>query len=146
MKKIFFFTIALASLFMVSCTKTTPTPPAVTNTNPNPIVGLWVGTYQINDAGYLGDFYYSFSLFSDSTLVQQGGGSNGQVWTGKGTWSLAGDSVWTALISNADVSQGSLTQRITARYDSTAGTLSHGTWVYLTGGTQSGTFSLKRVK
>ena len=143
MKKFFFFSITLASLFFVSCKKTTPTPTA---TNPNPIVGLWVGTYQINDAVYLGSFYYSYNLFSDSTVIQQGGGTNGQIWTGKGTWSLSGDSAWTATLTNTDLSSGSWTQHITARYDSTAGTLSQGKWIYTSGSTQAGTFSLKRVK
>src|SRR5947209_8342748 len=114
MKKIFFFTITMASLFMVSCTKTTPTPPAVAN--PNPIVGLWVGTYQINDAAYLGAFFYSFNLFSDSTFIQQGGGSNGAVWTGHGTWTLSADSVFTAHVSSTDISQGSETQTVTGKY------------------------------
>ena len=38
-------------------------------TNPqNPIVGLWVGTFQITGATSLGAFYYSFNLFPDSTI------------------------------------------------------------------------------
>ncbi|MES1159204.1 MAG: hypothetical protein ABUM51_00460 [Bacteroidota bacterium] len=142
MKKIFMCSLMLTSLFFVACTKTTTvtSPP----TNPNPIIGLWVGTYQIDNEANLGSYYYSFSLFSDSTFVQQGGGSNGQIWTGIGTWSLKG-TAWSATLSNTDISSGPLTQVVTATYDSVAGTLSHGVWRNTSGTSAAGTFSLKRV-
>ena len=113
----------------------------------NPIVGLWVGTYQITGGESLGSFYYSYNIFADGTFIQQGGGTNGAVWTGKGTWTLAADSTWTADLTNADVSQGSLSQHVTAKYSSVNGTLSQGTWVYTSGINigQHGTFSLKRT-
>ncbi len=147
MKKNLLFSVTLASIFfMVSCSKSTPTPPAVTP-NPNPIVGLWVGAYQVTDAAYRGTYYYAFNLFADSTIVQQGGDSNGVIWTAAGTWSLSADSAFTATVSSTDISQGSWTQRLTAKYDSSAGTLSNGAWRYISGGSSvTGTFLLKRVQ
>ncbi|MES1159205.1 MAG: hypothetical protein ABUM51_00465 [Bacteroidota bacterium] len=144
MKKILFFSILSTSLFFVACTKKTVIEAPPTNTNPNPIVGLWVGTFQITGATNLGSFYQSFSLFPDSTLIEEGGGSNGQMWLGKGTWSLKG-TAWSATITNGDISQGTWTQQATAKYDSVAGTLSQGALAYTTGGSGSITFSLKRV-
>jgi hypothetical protein len=173
MKQILFFLLFTASLYlMVSCTKTNTVYKTVHDTltvltkdtliikdtivkkdtlvitNPkNPITGLWVGTYQITGSEYLGSFYYSCNIFADHTFIQQGGGTNGAVWTGKGTWTLTADSTWTADLSNADVSQGSLTQHLTAKYSSVNGTLSQGTWIYTSGINfgQKGTFSLKRT-
>jgi len=144
MKKIVFSGVLLAALFcMVSCTKSTPTPAA----NPNPIVGLWVGTFQIGDAASLGSFYYSFNLFSDSTIVQQGGATSGLIYTASGTWSLSKDSAFSATVSNTDLTQGVWVQHLTAKYDSTAGTLSQGVWSFTSGhAPQTGTFSLKRVQ
>lgn len=145
MKKILFFSMILASLFFVACTKKTIVNPPATDTNPNPIVGLWVGTFQVTGATNLGSYYYSLSLFPDSTLVEEGGGSNGLLWLGKGTWSLKG-TTWSANITNGDVSQGTWAQQATAKYDSVGGTLSQGTSAYISGGSGSTTFSLKRVK
>ena len=143
MKRLLFFTSVLTLLFTVSCTKTTTTP-AITKTNPNPITGLWVGTYQIDDAAYLGSFYYSANIFSDSTIIQDGGGASGTFYTSKGNWTLH-DSLFTATLTATDLTGPVNVQVITAIYDSTAGTLSNGKWRHTDGGTQTGTFSMKRV-
>lgn len=143
MKKFLFASAALAFLFFVSCTKTTTAP---TPTNPNPIEGLWVGTYQVVDAAYTGSFYYAFNIFADSTAIVQGGGTSGTIWTAKGTWTLAKDSLLTIHTVNTDLTQPTITQTITSVYDSTAGTLSNGLAVYTSGGISSSTFSLKRIK
>jgi len=169
MKQIFTFVLLIASLYLIpACTKTNTVTKTIYDTttvlikdtvtiikkdtlvitNPkNPITGLWVGTYQITGSESLGSFYYSYNLFSDGTLIQQGGGTNGAVWTGKGTWSLAADSTWSADLSNSDITQGSFTQHITAKYSSVNGTLSQGTWIYTSGTNngQHGTFLLKRT-
>ncbi|HWK05327.1 MAG TPA: hypothetical protein VNS58_16925 [Puia sp.] len=144
MKKFLFFSVTLVSLFVASCKKTTITSPT-TPTNPNPIVGLWVGLYQVDGAASLGSFYYGLSLFSDSTIIQQGGTPNGQIYTSAGTWSLH-DSLFSATLTGTDLTIPANIQTITAIYDSTAGTLSSGKMKYVVGGNTTGTFSLKRVK
>lgn len=115
-------------------------------TNPkNPITGLWAGTYQLVGLEYLGSFYYAYDIFSDGTFIAQGGGTNGAMWTGKGTWTLSADSTFTANLTPGDISQGSYTEHITAKYSSAAGTLSQGLYVASSNTVQSGEFLLKRV-
>ena len=111
----------------------------------NPITGYWVGTYTLDANPSYGSFYYGWSIFPDHTIIQQGGGPNGIVWTGVGTWSLSADSVFTCTITNGDPSQGSLSGGSTAKYSSVNGTLSNGHTSYTSGGTQSSSFTLKRV-
>jgi hypothetical protein len=145
MKKFLFFSAMLASLFVASCKKTTITQ-STTPTNPNPIVGLWVGSYQLDSDPSIGTFYYGSNIFSDSTVIQQGGGTGGGINTSQGTWTLH-DSLWTATLTATDLTQQANVQIITAIYDSVAGTLSNGKWKYIVGGnSQTGTFSMKRVK
>ena len=146
MKKILFFTVMLTSLVFGACTKKTIVEAPPTDTNPNPIVGLWVGTFQIDNAPSLGPYYYSYNLFADSTLVQQGGAPNGQIWAGKGTWSLKSGTAWSAAVTNTDMGSPSWAQTITATYDSVGGTLSTGKWKFTSGGNTTGTFTLKRVQ
>jgi hypothetical protein len=115
-------------------------------TNPkNPIVGLWVGTYALDASPSAGSFYYGFSIFPDHTIITQGGGSNGQIWTATGTWSLAADSTFSCDIHSTDLTAPTNTQHITAKYSAVNGTLSNGRWTYTSGGTATGSFSLKRV-
>jgi len=151
--------LAASCYLAVSCTKTNNVTTTIHDTttiihkdtvfiqNPkNPIVGLWVGSYQFDANPGLGSFYYSFDLFSDSSIIQQGGGPSGVIYMGKGTWSLSKDSILTASISNTDATQSNWTQKLTAKYSSVNGTLSNGVWQYTSGGTQTGTFSLKRTQ
>jgi hypothetical protein len=145
MKSIFSGIFVLFALsFAISCTKTT-TPPV---TSPNPIEGLWAGTYRIDDAAYLGSFYYGFDIFADSTIIEQGGGTNGAMWTATGTWALSADSIFTATVTTTDLIQYSTIQTIRAIYHSKTGVLSNGTWSNTgTGPHPTGTFSpLKRVE
>jgi len=115
-------------------------------TNPkNPIVGLWVGTYTIDGNPSGSSYYYGFSIFPDHTIIQQGGGSNGQIWTATGTWSLSADSTFSCDVHSTDLSSPTNTQHITAKYSAANGTLSNGRWTYTTGGTSTGQFSLERV-
>src|SRR5260221_13709527 len=125
MKKLFLsFSIGASLLCLVSCSKTV-TPPV---TNPNPITGLWAGTYQIDDAVYLGSYYYGFDIFADSTIIEQGGGTNGAIWTATGTWALSADSIFTATVTTTDLTRYSTIQTIRAVYHSKTGVLSNGTW------------------
>ena len=115
-------------------------------TNPrNPIVGLWVGTYTIDAAPSAGSFFDGWSIFPDHSIIQQGGGTNGVVWTAAGTWSLAADSTFSCDIHSVDVTQGNVTEHITAKYSASQGTLSNGHWTYTNGTGQTGSFTLKRV-
>ena len=111
----------------------------------NPITGYWVGTYTVDANPAFGAFFYGFSIFPDHTIIQQGGGPNGIVWTARGTWTLSADSTFTADISQTDPSQGSnITQHTTAKYSSVNGTLSNGKTVYTSGGAQNVSFTLQR--
>ncbi|HEY4286466.1 MAG TPA: hypothetical protein VGN00_05150 [Puia sp.] len=111
----------------------------------NPITGYWVGTYTIDANVSFGAFYYGWSIFPDHTIIQQGGGPSGIVWTGIGTWSLSADSTFTCTITNADPSQGGLSGGSTAKYSSVNGTLTNGHTSYSVGNPQNSSFTLKRV-
>jgi len=104
---------------------------------------LWIGTSQVNGQPELGSAYYSLDLRKDSTILVQGqGASDGLTYYGEGTWSLSGIS-FTATTHILNFGETGTVQTITANYDSTAGTLSSGTWQ--NNGTTSGTFILQRV-
>ena len=111
-----------------------------------PITGYWAGLYTIDGAESYGEFYYGWDIFADHTLIQRGGGSNGDSGTAKGTWTLSADSTLTADIVPTDPSQGSYGQHISAKYSPSAGTLSQGKYTYTSGKTETGSFSLQRVE
>jgi hypothetical protein len=146
MKKInLLFAALIIAYSLMSCSKSTPTP--AVSVNPNPITGEWAGTYKIDDAAYLGSFYYGFDIFSDSTIIETGGGTTGAFWTSTGKWSLSGDSVFTATVTTTDESQYETVQTISAKYDSITGVLSSGIWSNSgIGPHPTGTFTCKRVK
>ena len=112
----------------------------------NPITGYWVGTYTIDQNVAFGAFYYAFAIFPDHTIVEQGGGPNGVVWTARGTWTLAADSTFNADITSTDPSEGpTLTGHNSAKYSSVDGTLTNGHTAYTSGNPQTSSFTLKRT-
>ncbi|HVW58613.1 MAG TPA: hypothetical protein VHC48_01210 [Puia sp.] len=149
--------LVASCLFAASCTKNNDVTTTIHDSttiiqkdtvyikNPkNPITGFWVGSFQYDDYPTAGSYYYSLSLFEDNTVVNMGGGQNGVLYMAKGTWSLSTDSILTVHIA-ADPLQANWTQTLTAKYSSANGTLSNGIWAYTSGGTQAGTFLLKRT-
>jgi hypothetical protein len=144
------------SICFLSCTKT------VTNTitnndtttlitrdtvfiaNPvNPIVGLWVGTLTSVNEPSAGPLYYSFDIRSDSTLITQSQGADGNTYYNQGTWSMT-DSTFTAQTISTTNGNSGVLQTITAVYSKYYGTLSAGIWKNIDG-SGSGTFNMKRI-
>lgn len=137
MKFLSFLSIS-AILFFSSCTKT------VTNPAPVPtIVGLWVGTLTANNEPGAGPLYYSLDIKSDSTILSQGLGANGNTYYAAGTWSLSG-STFSATITSTTLSNKGVVQNLSATYNQDEGTLSAGTWETV-GANAIGTFSLNRI-
>jgi hypothetical protein len=111
----------------------------------NPIVGLWVGTLTGVNEPAAGPLYYSFDIRSDSTLLTQSQGADGNTYYNQGTWSLSlTDSVFTAQTISTTNGNSGVLQTITAVYSKYYGTLTSGTWKNIDG-SGSGTFSMKRI-
>jgi hypothetical protein len=109
-----------ALLFFSSCDKNSPTAPNY------PIVGLWTGTYMVTSEGPQSDsLYYSFDLKSDSSMLVQGLGADGNTYYGIGKWSLTG-TAFSATITTINLGQYGAVQKATAIYSSTTGLLNSG--------------------
>jgi hypothetical protein len=145
-------------LVFCSCSKTNTTPPdpivthdtvvsiirdTIVSTPPNAIVGLWIGSQMPNDGSTTVPLYYSFEIKSDSTLLVQGQGADGNTYYSIGKWSLSG-TAFTATITVTNFSQAGVKQNITAVYNNTQGKLSSGT-VQTVGVMYTASFSLDRI-
>jgi len=146
MKKNFLSLLILSTLCsIVSCTKNNTVPAAPVNNNP--IVGLWIGTYQVNNEFLNDTFYYSFDIRPNSSIITEGSGQNGATSFAIGSWELSGVN-FSATVTGIDAVQSEDVQALTATYDSVGGILNAGKFVNVGGpaiGT-SGTFVLQRVQ
>jgi hypothetical protein len=149
--------LVTAIVIFSSCTKnnSTPSTPTVTHDTVviithdtvakdplNPIVGLWVGTLTANNEPAAGKLYYSFDIRSDSTILTQSEGADGNTYYNQGTWTLSG-TTFKATTTSTTAGNAGVVQTLTATYSSN-GTLSSGVWGNQAG-TAQGTFSLSRI-
>lgn len=138
MKKILSITLLASFLALVACEKEIDEP------KQNPIVGLWIGTYEVpNSNEYDGSYYYSFTIKADSSILIHSQGADGNTYYGIGTWSLSGNT-FTAQSTATNLSQNGTVQNITAVYNSVDGTLRNGQ-VMNVGSSFTATFSLDRI-
>ncbi len=113
-----------------SCSKSTETPT---------IVGFWVGTYQVT--GSSTNYYYSFDLRPDGTLLHKGTGADGNTYYGQGTYVVNG-ATFNYSDTTLNLSQAGSVEIGTGTYSSAAGTIT-GNWQN-PGGTVTGTLSVKK--
>jgi hypothetical protein len=138
MRKVVYFFLTLSLIFLLSTCKKSSTPA------PNyPIVGLWIGTQVPNDGSTTVPLYYSFDLHSDSSILLQGLGADGNTYYALGKWSLSG-TAFTAAITASNLSQAGAKQTLSAVYSSDKGTLSSGV-VMGVGNNYTATFSMERT-
>ena len=130
--------MGLVAVTLFSCSKSNNTP-----ANPNPIVGLWVGTATYSGAASSGSLYYSYDLRADSTLLFQGLGADGNTYYGAGKWYLS-DSSFSATYHGTNLANNGVILNVSAVYNSAAGTLI-GTQVVSTNASAIGTFTLNRI-
>jgi len=143
MKKPLLFGSLITLVFFFSyCSKSSSTPAPAPNLYP--IVGLWIGTSQIDGQPSLKPAFYSFDLRKDSSILVQGqSGIDGITYYASGKWSLSG-TTFSANVTILNLGSAGVVQTIAATYDSTAGSLKSGTWQNNSGAV-TGTFSLLRV-
>ena len=148
MKKLLLSSIALCALLVLfssqsSCkketvvetvTKTVVKTDTVFQCTPS-IKGLWVGTYTVNAFPSRGALFMSLSVYPDGTIMYKSKSSDGNFYYSKGTWTLDNNNVFTANVVTMESPY--VTQTITATYSKT-GTLTNGTWVDTSVGTNSG--------
>ena len=156
MKKLFPFAAILIFLFsqstITSCTKTvtktitdtvtktiTDTVTKTDTVVTYPIQGLWIGTYTAAVNGNV-PYYFSFTVYPDSTLSYVSHGTGNTTFYAYGTWSLSGT---TFSFSVVEISSGD-TQTGTATYNSTNGKLTNGTISDPTAGT-SATWAMDKI-
>jgi hypothetical protein len=139
MKTAFFCIAAISGLlFFSSCNKNSPSAPNY------PIVGLWTGTYMVTSEGPQTDsLYYSYDLKSDSSMLVQSLGADGNTYYGIGKWSLKGTS-FSATITTINLGQNGAVQNVTANYSSTHGLLNSGV-VQSVPGSYTASFHLSRI-
>ena len=108
----------------------------------NPIVGLWVGTFQVvGDA--VDSFYYSFSIDSNGIMYTSDINASASS-SSTGPWQLNGINYTASLTAMNGVTPENK-QSVTAIYDSVAGTLS-GQNVFTQGTGATTTFYFIRVQ
>lgn len=136
---------ALAAFLIISsCKKDNTTPAPVTPTYS--IEGLWLGTFTVNnDPSATGQYFYSFSIFPDGSVLTKSLGSDGNYYFNTGTWSLSADTLFSATIVSINFPGPAVTENITATFSNT-GVMKNGTWTETANGAQSGKFStMQRV-
>ena len=152
MKKIIiFFFLLFSFIILISCTKTetktvtvtvTDTLTVVDSVKPAPtIVGIWIGTYEVT--GSSTNYYYSFDLRQDGTMLYKGVGADGNTYYGQGTYLLTGTSFsfsFTAL----NLSQAGTVQTGSGTYVASPASIS-GTWINM-GAPSGGTFTVTKAQ
>lgn len=123
-------------LFFTSCSKENDSP------EPGTMVGLWTGTFTVSD-GTTGVFY--FSVKPDGKVLVENI-YKGSQRIGNGTWNLNG----TSFTCNATYVYGS-PENIGTKTNHTAtfssdGTLTSGVWANTIPNTDTGTFTMTKVK
>ena len=93
-----------------------------------PIAGVYTGTYTVNDLPAQPALAYNLSIFPDGTITTKGMGGDGNYGYTTGTWTLTGNTQFTANITTLGGSGQPVKQSITATFSNT-GTLTNGTWV-----------------
>lgn len=136
-KSIFLIPAIILAFFLVSCEKITVEPD-------KPIVGHWIGTYTTTIGAPGSDLYYSYYIASDSTVLVQSLGADGNTYYANGRWSLSGNS-FTAHITATNLSQTGAMQNVQATYSRPDGTLI-GTVQSAHSGAYAATFKLNRVQ
>lgn len=132
--------LLLAVLFSLSCKKECE---VVTETNT--VLGLWIGTYTVNQVPAQGALYYSFIFKPDGKVLTEGKGGNGATYYSQGTWTLTGNEInctYTSINFPTTV-----TQSAKFTFTPSSDSLSAGTWMDLIGGSNTGKFQLmKKIK
>jgi hypothetical protein len=132
----------ILSLSQTGCQKSDPVTTDSTSQCKHTVEGFWTGT-TVNTAG--DGQAWSVSIKPDGTASYENTIHNtGQLAVG--TWTLKNDTltVNTVLLYGYSVFLGAA-QTFTAKYDSTTGILTNGTYVTLAPGTDAGTFTLTEV-
>jgi len=121
MKKVLLFALAFSVLAIFqSCDKETLSVPVY------PIEGLWIGTYNIEEAVEEGDsFYYSYYIRKDDSIQVHSQGADGNTYYGIGTWTL-NDTIFNAQITTTNFGQQGQVQNVSAIYDKKKGVLKEG--------------------
>jgi len=148
MKKILLASLTLSALtFILSvsqtgCKKSDTVTTDSTSQCTHTIVGLWTGS-SVNAAGSGQD--WSVSIRPDGTASYENTVQN-KHQLAVGTWTLKNDTLTfsTVALYGLSIFIGA-EQTFTAKYDSTTGTLTNGTYVTTSPGTDSGTFTLAEV-
>jgi len=112
-------------------------------THPNPIVGLWVGTYKPVGGPATDSFYYSLDIQAGGSLISVAI-ANGVSNSSTGSWTLNGVNF---AATTTEISTSAATRTIamlTATYDSVAGQLS-GLATFPGSGNPNATYLLNRV-
>jgi hypothetical protein len=142
---IFVFVFSSISLVNSSCSKTNTVTDTVTKIvvdtlkPPITIVGFWVGTYQVT--GSPTEYYISFDLRPDGTLLHKGTGADANTYYGEGKYSLSGVN-FSYSDTTLNLGQAGAIQLGTGTYTASTGTIT-GSWQN-PGATVSGTFSVTK--
>jgi hypothetical protein len=110
------------------------------------ILGLWVGTYEVDGEKERGKQYYSLVIKPDGTLINDTEGDNKQ-HLNIGTWSMKGDTLVceTTCVYGYPSNIG-IVETHTAIFDKTTGKLTKGVWKNVPPQSGSGTFVVTKVE
>lgn len=152
MRKLFLASLALTTfaaallLFqMSSCKKAEAQnngcPPEVYS-----VKGLWEGTYTIDSEPGLGSQYWNLTIKEDGTMVNETQYTGTQHFN-VGTWTMSGDTLICDFTAVYGLPQHiGISERATAIFDASEGTLTFGRWENTPGATGAGSFVVTKTE
>lgn len=109
------------------------------------VTGLWEGTYTFNNEPGLGSQYWNLVIKEDGTMVNETEYTGTQHFN-VGSWSMSGDTLVCHFTCVYGLPQHiGISERATAVFDPSAGTLSFGTWENTPVATGSGNFVVTKT-
>jgi hypothetical protein len=123
-KLILAFLITALLFAQFSCQKDSVQP-----TKTYTIQGLWIGTYSASSLPAQGDLFYSYSIFTDGTILTKSKGWDGKYYYAAGTWALSSTNVFTSTITTfvTPFAGSPVTQFMSGTFSSN-GTITDATW------------------
>jgi hypothetical protein len=113
---------------------------------PPSIVGIWIGTYTVDQLPNDPARYYSLILKPNGTVIVETQPTGGNYFLGTGTWVLNGNKLTCNYVYPAAPQGYAVSQSATATYDNVNGKLTSGVWSDNGAPGGSGKFTVNKVQ
>ena len=139
-----FFILSL-SAGTSSCEKENDTDTVIKQECPASILGLWIGTYTVDQLPNDPPRYFSFIIKPDGTMIVESKPLGTNSFFGSGTWTLNNNTLSCTYIYPSTVQGYPVSQSANATYDKTALKLTSGVWTDSGAPSGTGKFTMSKV-